>query len=65
MVKVTEISKKRHESRLQWYSHVMRRDKNYVGKRVMVLEVEQTRGIGRPKGDGWTVRRMICERKAW
>ena len=33
-----------HERRLQWYSHVMRGDENYMGKRVMVLEVEGTRG---------------------
>ena len=37
-VKVTEISKKMHERRLQWYGYVMRRDVNYVGKRVMVFE---------------------------
>ena len=45
-VKATETSKKIHERRLQWYGHVMRRDETYVGKRVMVLEVEGTRGRG-------------------
>ena len=33
--KVGEISKKVQERRLRWYGHVMRRDEEYVGKRVM------------------------------
>jgi len=48
-VKVTEMSKNIHDRRLQWYGHVMRRSENYVGKRVMTLQVEGTRGRGRPK----------------
>ena len=48
-VKVTEISKKIQERRLQWYGHVMRRDEDYVGKRVMEMEVQGTRNRGRPK----------------
>ena len=47
--KVTEIFNRIHERRLQWYRHVMRRDENYAGKIVMVLNVEGTRGRGRPK----------------
>ena len=38
-IKVTEISKKVQERRLQWYGHVMRKDEDYVGKRVMEMEV--------------------------
>ena len=49
IIKVMEISKKIHERRLQWYSHVMSRDKNCMCKRAMALEVEGTRGSGRPK----------------
>ena len=33
-----EISKKVQERRMQWYRHVMRRDEEYVGKRVMGIE---------------------------
>ena len=46
--KVGEISKKVQESRLKWYGHVLRREDEYVGKRVMVMEVPGKR-IGRPK----------------
>ena len=37
--KAGEISKKVQESRLKWYGHVLRREDEYVGKRVMVMEV--------------------------
>ena len=37
--KVGEISKKVQESRLKWYWHVLRREEEYVCKRVMVMEV--------------------------
>ena len=33
-----EISKKVQESRLKWYWHVLRREDEYVVKRVMFLE---------------------------
>ena len=36
---VGEISKKVQESRLKWYGHVLRREEEYVGRRVMVMEV--------------------------
>ena len=39
MVKVTEISKKIHERMLNRFGDVMGRNENYLGKRVMVLEV--------------------------
>ena len=39
-IKVTEISKKVQEKRLQWYGHVMRRDEDYVGRKVMEMEVQ-------------------------
>ena len=48
--KVGEISKKVHESRLKWYGHhVFRREEEYVGKRVIVMEVPGKRTRGRPK----------------
>ena len=34
-----EISKKVQESRLKWYEHVLRREEEYVGKIVKVMEV--------------------------
>ncbi|KAL1457186.1 hypothetical protein WDU94_001844 [Cyamophila willieti] len=48
-LKVTEVTKKIQERRLQWYGHVMRRDEDYVGKRVGGMEVEGRRARGRPK----------------
>ena len=47
--KVGEISKKVQERRMRWYGHVMRRDEEYVGKRVMGIEVQGSRRRGRPK----------------
>ena len=43
-----EVSKKVHERRMRWYGHVMRRDEEYVGKRVMGIEVQGSRR-GSPK----------------
>ena len=47
--KVVEISKKMQERRLQWYGHLMRRDREYVCRRVMSMEVCGKRGRGRPR----------------
>ena len=47
--KVGGITKKVQERRLKWYGHVMRREENYVGRRAMVMKVQETREIGRPK----------------
>ena len=47
--KVGQISKKVQESRLKWYGHVLRREDEYVGKRVMGMEVLGNRRSGRPK----------------
>ena len=47
--KVGEISKKVQESRLKEYGHVLRREEEYVGKRVMAMEVPGKRRRGRPK----------------
>ncbi len=46
--KVGEISKKVQESRLKWYWHVLRREDEYGGKRVMGMEVPGKRRRGRP-----------------
>ena len=47
--KLGEISKKVEESRLKCCGHVLRRDEEYIGKRVMGMEVPGTRRRGRPK----------------
>ena len=47
--KVGEKSKKVQESRLKWYGYVLRREDEYVGKRVMAMEVPRKRRRGRPK----------------
>ena len=59
-----EISKKVQESRLKWYGHVLRREDEYVGKRVMVMEVPGKRRRGRPKRR-WldSIRNDLSERE--
>ena len=47
--KVGEISKIVQESKLKWYGHVLRRSDEYVGKRVMGMEVSGKRRRGRTK----------------
>ena len=49
---VEMISKKVQEIRLKWYGHGMRKDEEYVGKRVMWREGE---GKEDRSGGGWTV----------
>ena len=48
-----EISKKVQESRLKWYGHVLRREEEYVGSRVMVMEVAGEEGDEDQGGGGW------------
>ena len=43
-----EIAKKVEESRLKWYGHILRREDEYVGKRVMAMEVPGKIMRGRP-----------------
>ena len=45
-----EISKKVQETRLKWYGHdVLRREDEYIGKRVVAMGVPGKRRRGRPK----------------
>ena len=48
-VKVEQLGMKMREGRLRWYGHVMRRDQEYVGRRVMKMELPKKRKKGRPK----------------
>ena len=61
--KVEEIIKKVQESRLKWYGHVLRREDEYVGKRVMVMEVLVKEGEQDQSGGGWITSRTTCRRK--
>ena len=40
---------KMREGRLSWYRHVMRRDQEYVGRKMMEMELPGKRKRGRPK----------------
>ena len=62
--KVGELSKKVQESMLKWYGHVLRREDECVGKRVMGMEVPGKRRRGRPKWE-WldSIRNDLLERE--
>ena len=47
-VKVERLGMKMREGRLRWYGHVMRRDQEYVGRKMMEMELPEKRR-GRPK----------------
>ena len=48
-VKVEQLGMKMREGRLRWYRYVMRRDQEYVGKKIMKMELPGKRRRGRPK----------------
>ena len=48
-VKVERLGMKMMEGRLRWYGHVMRRDQEYVGRKMMEMELPGKRKRGRPK----------------
>ena len=52
-VKVERLGMKMREGRLRWYGHVMRRDQEYVGRRVMEMELPGKRKRGRRREDFW------------
>ena len=47
--KVEQLGMKMREGRLRWYGHVMRRDQEYVGRKMMEMELPGKRKRGRPK----------------
>ena len=49
IVKVERLGMKMRESRQRWYGHVMRRDQEYVGRKIMEMELPGKRRRGRPK----------------
>ena len=48
-VKVKRLGMKMREGRLGCYGHVMRRDQEYVGRKMMEMELPGKRKRGRPK----------------
>ena len=48
-VKVERLGMKMREGRLRWYGHIMRRDQEYVGRKMMEMELPGKRRRGRPK----------------
>ena len=48
-VKVERLRMKMREGRLRWYGHVMRIDQEYVGRKMMEMELPGKRKRGRPE----------------
>ena len=48
-VKIERLLIKMREGRLRWYGHVMRRDQEYEGRKMMEMELPGKRKRGRPK----------------
>ena len=48
-VKIELLGMKIREGRLRWYQHVMRRNQEYVGRKMMEMELLEKRRRGRPK----------------
>ena len=48
-IKVERLGMKMREGRLRWYEHFMKRNQEYVGRKMMEMEVPGKRGSGRPK----------------
>ena len=48
-IKVERLGMKMREGWLRWYGHVMSRDQEYVGRRVVEMELPGKRKRGRPK----------------
>ena len=61
--RVGEISKKVQESRLKLYGHVLRREEEYVGKRVMGMEVWGKEGEEHQSGGGLITSGKTCRRE--
>ena len=48
-VKIERLRMKMREGRKRWYGHVMRRDQEYVGRKMMEIELQGKMRRGRPK----------------
>ena len=47
--KIAKLGYKLRNARLRWYGHVKRREKDYMGKRMMKMAVPGRRKRGRPR----------------
>ena len=47
--KIAKLGDKLWNARLRWYEHVKRREKSYVGKRMMEMAMPNRRRRGRPR----------------
>ena len=50
-VKVQRLGMKMREGRLRWYGHVMKRDQEYVGRKMIKMELPRKRKRGRQRED--------------
>ena len=50
-VKVERLGMKMREGRLRWYGYVMRRDQEYVGRRMMEMELPKKKKEGDQRED--------------
>ena len=48
-VKVERLGMKMREGRRKWYGHVMRRNQEYVGRKMIEMELPEKRRRWRPK----------------
>ena len=75
-VRVERLGMKTREGRLRWYGNVMRRDQEYVGRKMMEMELPGKRRRGRPKrrfldvvkenrGEVGAKETDVEERKVW
>ena len=60
---VGEISKKMQESKLKWYGHVLRREDEYVGKRVVGWRCRGKEGEEDQSGGGWIASGTTCRKE--
>ena len=75
-VKVEQLEMKMREGWRRWYGHVMRRDQEYVGRKMMEMELLGKRKRGRPKrrfldvmkedmGEAGVKETDVKDRKMW
>ena len=48
-IKLERLGMKMRDGRLRWYGHIMRKDQEYVGRKMMEMELPGKRRRGRPK----------------
>ena len=69
-VKVERLGMKKREGRLRWYGHVMRRDQEYVGRKMMEMELPGKRRtfldvVKEDMGKVGAKETDVVDRKVW